>query len=222
MTRAFSLPALAGLLLSACDGVASPFDNTLGGLELSVQAVTFASIGDSVAVEVTLRTQPVAGGVGQFTSDVHLVWSSSAVDVVSVGSSGVLVSEGNGEAVVRVSAPVYRLEDSISVTVRQEPASIRLHPSPADTLRAPGDTITFEADAEDARGVSVEDLQGSWSIEPPGVLAPAGESSYTRQSFVAVGNGIAVITLEAGDVFAEAEVVVAAPGAVGTPSPPDS
>ena len=199
----------SGLVTAAGNGMAiieASAGTTVGTAEVTVEQqpaeVRVSPATDSlVALGDTLRLaaeafdangHPVAGA--QFT------WTSDDESVVTVDAGGLVTAVGNGEA--SVTASVESVVGEAVVTVDQRPTEVRISPA-ADTLVAIADTLRLAAEALDANGHPVPDVQFTWTSDDEAVVTVDADGLVT-----AVGNGEAGVTASAGPVAGESAVTV--------------
>ena len=138
---------------------------------------------------------------GHAIAGASFVWSVRDESVVTVDGRGLVTAVSNGRTTVTAkSGPASA---TVTVTVEQRVAEIRLSPEP-ETLDAFGDTVQLVAKAFDANGYRVADASVTWSS---GDVAVA---RVDRAGLVsAVGNGSAEIEAESGTARASTTVTVA-------------
>ena len=119
-----------------------------------------------------------------------VTWESSAPDVFTVDSLGVVTSIGNGSGTVRAS--VGDVSGTAEVTVRQEAAAILIEPS-SIIFSGLGDTAVLVAYVTDANGHAVADAVVTWESSAPHVV-PVNSAGVAT----AVAPGSALITATSG------------------------
>ena len=145
-------------------------------VRVSPPADTLVALGD------TLRLSAEAlDANGHPVPDVQFTWTSDDEAVVTVDADGLVTAVGNGEA--GVTASVESVVGAAAVTVEQRPAEVRISP-PAETLAALGDTVRLAAEAFDANGHAVPDVQFAWTSDDEAVVTVDADGLVT-----AVGNG---------------------------------
>ena len=164
-------------------------------VRISPGADTLVAIGDTVrlsAEALDANGHPVAG--------TDFTWASEDEAVVTVDAGGLVTAVGPGGA--RVAATTAEVTGSAAVTVDQRPFEVSLSPG-ADTLVALGDTLRLSAEALDANGHPVKDVQFTWISGDESVATVDGGGLVT-----AVGNGEAGVTASVGSVAGESVVTV--------------
>lgn len=141
----------------------------------------------------------------------RLTWRSSAPQVVTVASDGMLTAAGAGTAIV--TAASGSASGQFSVTVLNTPiASLTL--SPATREARTGDVIRFTLEAKDARGAAITGLTPTWTMSPGqgmiddnGAFVGYDAGSYTVVANVGDRSASATVVLAPRDVRRPAEVV---------------
>ncbi len=173
--------------------------------------VTVAQSPDSVAVLPAEATITALGDTlrlaaealdanGQSVAGVELAWESSDDAVATVDASGLVTAVGNGTAAITASAA--SASGMATVTVAQSPDSVAVLPAEA-TITALGDTLRLAAEALDANGQSVADVEFAWESSDDAVATVDASGLVT-----AAGNGTAAITASAGSASGMAAVTV--------------
>lgn len=163
---------------------------------VSPESATFGSLGDTSQFEASATDadgEPIEG--------VIFTWSSSDSEVVTVDETGLAEAVANGEATIR--AEVDDEAGTAAVTVAQGVASVQVSPDSASVEE--GDTIRFQASAEDANGNEVAGAEIEWSSSDEAVATVDQEGLAT-----AVGEGTAEITAASTGVEGSAVLVVEA------------
>ena len=153
------------------------------------------SLGETVQLTAAVQDQN-----GQTMTGVTVTWASRDIAVATVNAAGLVTAVRNG--VVIVQASVGTVVGTADVTVEQRPAEVRVSPA-ADTLVALGDTLRLSAEAFDANGHPVADVQLTW--------ASGDESVATVDAgglVMAAGNGTASVTASVEEAAGSAEVTV--------------
>lgn len=157
----------------AADIVVSPDDVLL--TSIGETQVFSAQLMDADGIEIS--NDPVA-------------WSSSSTSVAIVDEmTGIARAVGNGTTTITASAD--GISESVSLTVRQEVASVSTSPTFADLDRW-GDTLSLTAEALDDGGTPVVGASIAWSSSDPDVAAV--DQTGQARSWAA---GDALITAEA-------------------------
>ena len=170
------------------------------------------------ALEDTIRfTAEVQDQYGDVMTGAAVGWSVSDSIVANVDNSGVATAKGDGAATV--TATSGDASGTASLAVDREARMVEVTPSEA-TL-ALGDTIRFNARAEDANGFPIEDALFGWSssdanvveVDSAGLVRSLGEgeATITAVSDAASGTAAVEVSPPAGAVHvtpSEAAVVV--------------
>ena len=136
MVRAHARRLLTLLLLSlaGCGEKGSPTDpmtSVASTVILATTTLSFSSFEDTQQLIATVRDQN-----GAIISEASVTWASSASNVASVSSTGLIAAVADGTATV--TATSGSASGTVSVTVQQVAASITLSPSSL-VLAGPGD-----------------------------------------------------------------------------------
>lgn len=150
-------------------------------------ADTLASIGDSVVPAADVRN--ARGAVLPRTS---VIWSSDDWDVARVTTEGIVIAQGIGRTVVR--ATFQALDDSIVFVVTNAPVAIVLDGT-LDTLTALGQTLSYTAQVQNARGTPIPDYPVSWRSTNGAVAQVSSTGTVT-----ALGFGTALVIGSAGAI----------------------
>ena len=164
-------------------------------ITISPWAATLRSLGETVQLTATVQDQN-----GQAMTDVTVTWASRDNRVATVGNNGLVTAEGNGMAIVEAS--VGTVVGTVEATVEQQPTEVRVSPA-TDTLVALADTLRLSAEAFDANGHPVPDVQFTWTSDDESVVTVEGGGLVT-----AVGNGEASVTASVESVAGAAVVTV--------------
>jgi uncharacterized protein YjdB len=173
------------------------FDLTVGttSLRISAPRTSLTSLGETVQLAAEARDE--AGNVVHAPS---LMWTSSDTNVASVNSSGRVIANAIGTAVISVAAACCS-GDQISISVTQEVASVQVSPSSASM--EPGSSRQFIAEARDARGNPVPGVTFNWtstrqsvaSVTSSGLVSASAEGSAGIRASVAGQLGQASLTV---------------------------
>ena len=181
-----------------------------------MQSVASVEVSPSV-YELTALGQTVQLTAEAFDENGHAVagaefsWESSDVAVATVGELGLVTGAGNGEATITASAG--EASSSAVVTVMQSVASIEVSPSVYE-LTALGETVQLTAEAFDENGHAVAGAEFSWESSDAAVATVDAGGLVT-----AVAEGVARITVSAGEASGSAVVTVMQPVASVEVSP---
>ena len=165
-------------------------------ITISPAEATLQSLGETVQLTATVLDQN-----GQVMTGVTVNWTSSNASVATVSSGGLVTGMDNGAASVQALAGAAM--GTADVTVEQRPVEVRVSPS-ADTLFALGDTLRLAAEARDANGHVVADVEFAWSSSDESVA-----TVDTVGLVHAVSDGEATITTTSGPASGTAVVRVA-------------
>ena len=170
---------------------------SIGAIEVSVDRLSFASLGD------TARVAAIARDLNGNEANAAITWSSADTTVAAV-DEGLVTSIGNGEAEIRAQAG--EAAATVFVAVDQVVAALVLEPAKV-MFTSLGDTTRLVATGLDALGSAVPDVGVSWvstdsavaSVDRMGLVTAAGngeaeiEASYeawSARAIVAVGQEI--------------------------------
>ena len=178
-------------------------------VELSLNSLDVTSIGDTATLTATVKD-----AVGSAIPGVTVTWLSSATDVATVSSAGLVTSVGDGTATIVASSGPMSATATVTVT---HPSTIELSPNSLH-LTSIGDTATLTATVRDAAGTVMSGVAVSWFVT-------SNMASVTVSSaglVTAVANGTVTITATSGSVNGTAAVTVAEPAAAVTAAEPVS
>jgi hypothetical protein len=176
-----SITATGGGVTSAPSSVA--LDQQVGGVELDVSSLSFASLGESQ----TLTATAVDEG-GTPVPDAAVSWVTTNDLVATVSSEGVVTAKGNGTADIRATA--NGRSATAFATVQQVAASAERTSPAAVDLASLGESSQIELEARDAMGRFIDAPTASYVSSDPTVasVAPSGRIG-------AVSNGTATISI---------------------------
>jgi hypothetical protein len=157
-------------------------------------AVTFSSIGDSLAFSATILDE--AGS----TINTTVTWSSSDPLVATVSNSGLVTSVGNGSATITATANT--VPGTADVSVQQVVASVGVLPPSLSLMATLTDRIIVTP--ADANGNAVSGVTVAWASDNP---ATATVDPATGD-ITGVATGTATITATAGPFSGEAQLSV--------------
>ena len=126
-----------------------------------------------------------------------VTWANSAASVATVSATGLVTAAGNGTATITATAG--SASGTATVTVAQEVSAVAVSPA-ADTLVA-GDTLRLAAEATDANGHPVAEVEFSWASSD--TLAAAVDDAGL---VTGIGTGEAEVTATAAGVTGRAEL----------------
>jgi len=164
------------------------------------QMATLEAIGQTVQLTATVLDQRENA-----MPDETVTWSSGDETVATVDEDGLVTAVGNGMAAV--SAQTGDISGSAAITVSQVPAGISIAVEmDATTLTEFGETLQLMVSVSDANEEPIEDPVIAWSTSDE-TVATVDEAGLVT----AVGNGMAEITAQAGDVMDMVVITVMGP-----------
>ena len=164
-------------------------------ITISPASATLQSLGETVELTATVQDQN-----GQTMTGVTVTWASQDNAVATVDGNGLVTAAGNGAVVVQAS--VGSVEGTADVTVDQQPVEVRVSPA-ENTLLALDDALQLSAEALDANGHAVADVEFAWSSADESVVTVDATGLAT-----AVGNGTTSVAASVESVTGTAEVTV--------------
>ncbi|MXY48485.1 MAG: Ig domain-containing protein, partial [Gemmatimonadetes bacterium] len=171
---------------------------------------TLETIGATVQLTATVRDQRNNVMSGQ-----TITWSSGDAAVATVSGTGLVSAVGNGMA--EITARSGNLSANATITVASPVAtSISIEPS-SHTLAMTGATVQLTATVRDQHENVMSDVTVTWSSGDESVATVDANGLVT-----AVGNGMAEITAQAGDVMGTASITVSLPVATSISVEPSS
>ena len=170
--------------------------------------VRLAALGATEQLTAEVRDQN-----GNAMAGVAVSWASSAAAVATVSATGLVTAVANGTATVAATAG--SASGSAMVTVAQEVSAVAVTPA-ADTVVA-GDTLRLAAEATDANGHPVAEVEFSWASSDTLVATVDAAGLAT-----AVGAGQAEVTAIAAGITGRAELTVVAPSPTTVAVTPDT
>ena len=174
--------------------VLSPLPTTVA---VRPDKVILTAIGQTTQLTAEVRDQ-----VGGVMAGVPVSWSSADTTVAAVDSLGLVTATGGGATTVTATAG--EASGMAVVTVAQSAGSVAVTP-PADTI-ALGDTLRVVAEAYDENGNRVDGAVFMWSSSDESV-ARVDASGLVH----GVAEGVATITVVAGDAQGTSEITVVNP-----------
>jgi len=189
---------LAGaFLLGGCDDSPTdpPVDPVPETMEVSPEELSFASIGTSEQMSVTVWDSD-----GEEIAEPTVSFSSSDESVATVDEEGIVTSAGNGSATITVESG--DVSETASVTVEQVADAVEVTPDEV-ALTAIGATVELSAVVLDAEGSELAEAEVTWSSSDVGVVT-VDETGQIE----AVGEGTATVTAMSGDASGSAEATV--------------
>jgi trimeric autotransporter adhesin len=191
---------------ASIDGATGTSEVEVGGaseptsLHIARSSLDLTALGEEAHLEVTARNAD--GAVVEVPSS--LTWTSSDSSIASVNSTGRVVANAVGTAVVAVAAACCT-GDSVMIRVTQEVASVEV--SPSEGHLSIGDQLQFEARGYDSRGNPVGDLEVAWeslnstiaTVRADGVVTAEGGGQVQIRATSDSRSGSASITVESDD-----------------------
>ena len=168
----------------------------------------FTALGDTVRLMAEVRDQ-----IGRVMDGEPVAWTSGDTTVAVVDSAGLVKVAGNGTATITASSG--SASGSAAVTVAQEVSAVAVSPA-ADTLVA-GDTLRLAAEATDANGHAVSEIEFSWASSDTAVAVVDGSGLVTG-----VGAGEVEVTATAVGITDGTELTVVAPAPTTVAVTPDT
>ena len=206
--RDLSISLVLGVFLAACGGDSTDPPPAVATVEVS-PLTTDRQVGQTIQLSATVKDAS-----GNILSGQSVAWSSSAANVASVSSSGLVTASSIGTALITAAAGSK--SGVATVNVVPEPiASITVAPT-NDTLLI-GETVQLTATLRDAAN-NIVTRPVAWSSPLPTVATVSNSGLVT-----AVGEGTATITATADGrsatasirVFSRCSTIFAVPIAVG-------
>ena len=185
------IKATAGALSASANVTVTP---TVDRVAISPVSDTLAAVGDKVQLTAT------AFDGDSIISGIVFTWSSGDSSVATVGDNGLVTALSNGTAQVTATAGNKRA--TATVSVRQAARSITATPATVN-LAAIGDTAQLTASVFDGRGNPIADAEATWSSSDAAIAAIGDNGLVT-----ALSNGMATITVTAGNASATARIAV--------------
>ena len=188
MTYRFLRVAAAVVIVAGCsDDPTSPAaqaePSVATSLTLATSSVGLSSLGETAQITATVADQ---NGVAM--SGASVSWTSSAPDVASVSSSGLVTAVANGSATITSGSGSLSAE--ASVVVAQVADSIALTPGSL-VLGGPGAADTVGASVLDAGGSPIEGAGLAWSSDDEAIATVDSLGVVT-----AIAAGVANLTVE--------------------------
>ena len=170
--------------------------------------VQFTALGATEQLTAEVRDQN-----GNAMAGAAVSWTSSAATVATVSASGLVTATGNGTATITATAG--SASGTATVTVAQEVSAVAVTP-PTDTLVA-ADTLRLSAEATDATGHPMAEVEFSWTSSDTLVAVVDAAGLVTG-----VGAGEAAVTATAAGVTGRAALTVVAPAPTTVAVTPDT
>ena len=187
-----SISASAG---GVSDSVTLSVSQVTASVQVDLSALTMKALGETYQLSATARDEN-----GNDISGAPITWGSSDIAVATVTGAGLVTAVGGGTA--WIVAATGGVADTVSVTVSQAVASVRVVPSTA-SFDAVGQTTGFAATAFDALDHAIADASITWSSSDGAVVVVDGTGLAT-----AMGPGSAEIVAASEEVADTADVTV--------------
>ena len=173
---------------------------------VSPATARLAALGATVQLRAEVRDQN-----GNVMAGAAVAWSGGDATVATVDGSGLVTAAANGTATITATAG--SASGTATVTVAQEVGAVAVSPAEA-TIAALDDTLRLAAQALDANGHALADVEFEWESSDDAVATVDGSGLVT-----AVANGTATISATAGSASGTATVTVAQEVSTVTVSP---
>ncbi len=166
-------------------------------ISISAEEVNFSALAQTQ--QLTAR---VSDANGATISSPSITWSSSARDVVSVSNGGLVTAVDNGMSIV--TATLENLSDTITVNVRQVPASIENQSNNLELSE--GEIVdNLVVKVLDANGYEISNATLTWSSSDESIATVESSGTIT-----AIAAGSTVVTVNAGEQSTSISVTVSA------------
>ena len=175
---------------------------------VSPATAELVALGATVQLSAEVRDQ-----TGQVMAGATVTWASSAASVATVSSTGLVTAVDNGTATITATAG--SVSGMATVTVAQEVSAVAVAPA-ADTLVV-GDTLRLDAEAADANGHPVADVEVAWASSDTLVAVVDDAGLVTG-----IGAGEVEATATAAGVTGRAELMVVDPAPTTVAVTPDT
>ncbi|MDD9949119.1 MAG: Ig-like domain-containing protein [candidate division Zixibacteria bacterium] len=206
------ITAQAGNATGTAAITVSVFEPVATNLTIEPASHTLAMIGATVQLTATVRDQN-----NNVMSDVTVTWSSDDEAVATVDANGLVIAVDNGMTEITAQAEDAMGTATITVSVFEPVAtSITIQPA-AYTLEMIGATVQLTASVRDQNENVMADVTVSWSSGDESVATVDANGLV-----IAVGNGMAEITAQAGAAMGTATISVAEPVATSLTIEPTS
>jgi len=181
------------------------FDLTVASMSLHISAPrrSLTSLGETVQLVAEARDEN-----GNVVDTPSLTWTSSETNVASVNTSGRVIANAIGTAVISVAAACCS-GDQVSISVTQEVASVQV--SPSNASMEPGNSRQFIAEARDANGNPIPGVAFRWSSTRQTVASVSSNGVVSATS-----DGSAGIRAEASSVIGQASLSVGSSSGAGS------
>ena len=216
-----------GLVIAVGNGmteIAARVGDAMGSAEITVAVPE--PVATSLTIEPASQTLEMIGATVQLTAtvldqygnamvDVTVVWSSGDEAVATVDDQGLVIAVDNGMAEITAQAgdamgtAAITVSEPVATTIMIEPASY--------TLGTVGATVQLTAAVQDQHGNAMMDVTVTWSSGDEAVATVDDQGLV-----IAVDNGMAEITAQAGDAMGTAKITVAEPVATSIIIKPDA
>jgi subtilisin family serine protease/uncharacterized protein YjdB len=170
-------------------------DQVPAAISVTLAEITLSAVGDTARLSAE-----VSDSRGNTISGLSVRWTSADTGVAEVDEAGLVTAVANGET--QIAATVQDVSEEVTVQVAQVAAAISIAPTQV-SFDALGDTVRLAAQVLDAGGTPIEDGSLEW------VSSDANVAGVDQQGLViAVGNGVASVWAQAGELSEDAEVSV--------------
>ena len=191
--------ALAGLAWAAAcgDGGTEPTPPpapVATTVTVTPSTASLSSLGETVQLAALVMDQN-----GNVMAGATVTWSSSAADVATVSSTGLVTSTGNGEATITALAGTA--SGTATVRVRQLPATTEV--TPESLTLEPADTARLTATVTDANGHVVEGAEIDWRSAEEAVATVDSQGLVT-----AIATGTVAVSATSGTAADTVSVTV--------------
>lgn len=176
-------------------------------INVSPSTSQLASLGATVQLTATVLDQR-----GQPIANAAVTWATSDAGVATVDGNGNVTAAANGAATI--TATSGSASGAGTVTVAQQPVRVNVSP-PTALLGTIGQTVQLMAEAFDANGHVIADINFTWTSSNESVVTVDAAGLVTSR-----GNGNADVAAAAGGVRATAEVMVSVEAVELEVSPP--
>lgn len=158
--------------------------NAVVTLDILAAADTIVAIGGTSAPRVDARNAR-----GDTVPSSYVTWSSRSGAVATVSVAGLITARDTGRAVVVAASGA--VQDSLTIVVRNDPASVSLDAA-TDTLTRPGQLVTYTATVLNALGTPIPGSPASWRTTNPAV------ATVVNGTTTSTGYGATLIIVQAG------------------------
>lgn len=203
----YSHVALLSLAIAACSSDSTAPDTPA---PIAVASVAITPTTASVAVGATASLSAEARDAqGRVLSGRSIAWSSSASNIATVSSSGVVTGVAAGSATITATSEGRAATASVQVTPVVVPvASVAI--TPATNTVAVGQTLRLTAEARDAAGQALTGRTITWVTSAPTIATVAAVDAASA-TVTGVAAGTVRITAQAEGRTQELNITVTPP-----------